>query len=257
MKQLDLLAKTVSAEVTTSDVGRTPTAADLAAWLAARLGRAVRLVLTNNRSTMLSYREADGAIDLRMHRFFLNAGLRELEATVRYLSEGDREAGATVDAFIQDQLEQVRPAPRKLRSEGRFHDLGAILADLNARFFHGRCDVSITWGLPGTRRRRRSIQLGSYSSHERLIRVHPSLDQAFVPHTYVSWVVFHEMLHEVFGVERGSGRGRRKLHPPEFNVLEETFPGYAECKEWERENLPRLLSFRPDGGWRRSARARR
>jgi hypothetical protein len=255
MKQLDMWTRAAPKTAVAVEPDRRPTADELAAWLAARLGRAVRLVLTNNRSTLLSYREDGGVIHLRLHRFFLNAGTRELEAMARFLSDDDREAGAVVDAFIEDQLEQVRVAPRKLRGKGRFHDLDEILTELNARFFHDKCEVAITWGHAGTRRYRRSIQLGSYSSHERLIRVHPSLDQAFVPRAYVAWVVFHEMLHEVLGVERG--RVRRKLHPPEFSALEESYPGYAECKQWEQENLHRLLSFRPDGPRRRKPRVRR
>jgi hypothetical protein len=126
---------------------------------------------------------------------------------------------------------------------GRFHDLQTILSELNRDFFHGACEAQVTWGSAGGRRYRRSIQLGSYASQERLIRIHPCLDQAFVPRNYVAWVVFHEMLHEVFGVERN--RGRRTIHPPEFTVIEQTFPGYQECKTWEADNLHRLLRFRP------------
>lgn len=247
MKQLDMWTRAAPKTAVAVEPDRRPTADELAAWLAARLGRAVRLVLTNNRSTLLSYREDGGVIDLRLHRFFLNAGIRELEAMTRFLSDDDREAGAVVDAFIEDQLEQVRVAPRTLRGRGRFHDLDEILTELNARFFHDQCEVAITWGHAGTRRYRRSIQLGSYSSHERLIRVHPSLDQAFVPRAYVAWVVFHEMLHEVLGVERG--RGRRKLHPPEFSALEESYPGYAECKQWEQENRSNQSAYATRNPW--------
>jgi hypothetical protein len=193
---------------------------------------------------------------LRLHRFFSVAPAPVLEGLAAFLG-GSSEGGRIVDAFIHEQSAELEVAPRSVRPVGRFHDLQEILASLNAEFFHGSCRARITWGSAGNRRYRRSIQLGSYASHEKLIRVHPCLDQAFVPRAYVSWVVFHEMLHEVFGVER-RGRGRRKLHPPEFNALEETFPGYAECKQWERDNLHRLLRFRPDRPSRRSApRARR
>ena len=120
-----------------------------------------------------------------------------------------------------------------------------ILTELNARYFHNASEARITWGASGTRRRRRSIQLGCYVGRERLIRIHPSLDQPFVPRHYVAWVVFHEMLHEVFGVE-GDG-GRRSLHPPEFMAIEQSFPGYETCLRWEEANLDRLLRYRSPG----------
>ena len=76
---------------------------------------------------------------------------------------------------------------------------------------------------------------------EQLIVIHPSLDQAFVPEYYVAWIVFHEMLHDVYGVEQK--RHRRVVHPPEFGVLEQSFPDFARAKDWEAHNLDRLLRF--------------
>ena len=60
---------------------------------------------------------------------------------------------------------------------------------------------------------------------------------------YVAWVIYHEMVHEVFGEE--TVNGRRCVHPPEFRVLEESYPDFARCKVWEDKNLNRLLRFRP------------
>lgn len=225
-------------------------AASFEEWLGAELGRPVRLLVTNNRSTMLSVRERSGTLDVRLHRFFLAAAAAEREALARYLATSDPAAARVLDAFIGQESAKLPPPPRRVRPHGRFHDLTAIRDELNATFFHGACSARITWGHAGGRRNRRTIQLGCYVGRERLIRIHPCLDQEFVPRQYVAWVVFHEMLHELFGVD-GHGQ-RRTLHPPEFGALEATFPGYRECKQWERENLPRLLRFRrPSAGRRR------
>jgi hypothetical protein len=213
----------------------------LGRWLAARVGKPVRVTFTNNRSTMLSCREALDAFHLRLHRFFSVAPPRVLEALAGYLG-GSAQAGRIVDQYIHEQSADLEIEPRAVRPRGRFHDLKEIFDELNRKFFHGACDARITWGSAGSRRYRRTIQLGSYVSQERLIRVHPCLDQAFVPRQYVAWVVFHEMLHEVFGVDRRGGR--RTIHPPEFGALEQTFPGYLECKQWEADNLHRLLRYR-------------
>ena len=237
MEQLRLVRATPDAAVDPSQPG------PLGDWLSARVGKRVRVTFTNNRSTMLSCREEVDALHLRVHRFFAVAPAEVLEALAAYLG-GNAAAGRIVDAFVHQQSAELEIESRSVRPRGRFHDLQAILDRLNQEFFHGACAARITWGSAGSRRRRRTIQLGSYVSQEKLIRIHPCLDQAFVPERYVAWVVFHEMLHEVFGVERSAGR--RAVHPPEFGALEQTFPGYLECKRWEAENLHRLLRFRPN-----------
>ncbi|MBI3180507.1 MAG: hypothetical protein HYZ27_12660 [Deltaproteobacteria bacterium] len=214
----------------------------LADWLSARLGRQVRLVFTHNRSTMLSFREDDEVLAVRLHRKFAGAGQAEAEAPARYLAGGDRTASRVLDAFVARATADLPSASVVVAPRGRFHHLGAVLAELNERYFHGQCRARITWGAAGPRRWRRSIQLGCYVASQRLIRIHPSLDQAFVPRPYVAWIVFHEMLHEVLGVEHGR---RRCLHPPEFAALEASYPDHAAAKAWEQQNLHRLLVYRP------------
>jgi hypothetical protein len=214
----------------------------LAEWLTARLGKPIELVLTRNRSTLLSWRERRGVLEVRAHRAFLVAAEPEREALARVLAGNDRRASRLLDRFLGEVSLDGDAPPRPVVTAGRFHDLASILAELNARFFHGACRARITWGSAGSRGYRRSIQLGCYVARERLIRIHPSLDQVFVPRQYVAWVVFHEMLHETLGIAEHSPR--RTLHPPELRALEETFPSFAECKAWEEQNLHRLLRFR-------------
>ena len=212
--------------------------------LARYTGRAVRVTFTQNRSTMISYREKHGgALDIRLHQMFLEAPDGVLAALAVYLTGRDKRAAAVIDGFIRARQAEVPPPDVRCVPTGRFHDLRALFDRLNATYFHGACVARITWGSAGSRRYRRSIQLGCYVRGESLIRVHPCLDQAFVPEFYVAWIVFHEMLHEVFGVERHGTR--HSIHPPEFVAIEQTYPDYARCKAWEEQNLPRLLRFRP------------
>jgi hypothetical protein len=213
----------------------------LAEFLAAALGRPVRLVLTSNRTSLVSYRERGSALHVRLQRVFVEAGERERQALVRFLAGDGRGVTGVLEEFVA-----ARPRAREPRTPcrpvGRFHHLGQVLAELNTEFFHEASRARITWGAAGSRRYRRSIQLGCYVAEEGLIRIHPALDQAFVPRNYVAWIVFHEMLHEVFGVDRKGSR--RCVHPPEFMAIEQTFPHYQHCKAWESDNLHRLLRFR-------------
>lgn len=229
----------------------TARAADLSAdELAQRLtsltGRFAVVRFTENRATMLSFRQREGRLQVRVHRAFASASEVEILALARYLTSRDREAGRMLDTFLRQTRAAVatpsRPAP--LRTQGRFFDLAVVHAQANTTYFHGACTSRITWGSAGSKRYRRSIQLGCYVRDDHLIRVHPSLDQDFVPRYYVDWIVFHELLHEVFGVDDVRG-GRRSLHPPEFRACEESHPAHGIAKRWEHDNLHRLLRYRP------------
>ncbi|MEO0460167.1 MAG: hypothetical protein AAF219_04930 [Myxococcota bacterium] len=216
---------------------------ELARFLAGVMRRPVHLTITDNRRTMLSSREERGVLRLRLHHMFLPASPEIWHALGSYLHEGDARAGIEIDGFIERNQNRVRQEIGPLKPQGRFHDLDALFAELNRTYFHEASAARVTWGRAGSRRYRRSIQLGCYIAEDDLIRIHPCLDQSFVPAFYVSWVMFHEMLHEAFGVEERNGR--RDIHPPAFVALEESYPDFQRAKAWERENLPRLLRYRP------------
>lgn len=211
--------------------------------LAARLGQAVRLVITDNRSTMLSARPKDGRLEVRLHHMFLTADENILQSVGDYLSESCAHAGAAIDRFIEENRSRFIAAGRPqsgLRTAGRHHDLRAIVDDLARRHFGGRVDVRITWGKNvRPKRRQRSLQLGTYLPEERLIRIHPVLDQPWVPRFFVEAVVFHEMLHHAMpAVVRG---GRSHYHTSAFRKRERSFEYHRASEQWQEENLWRLL----------------
>jgi len=222
-----------------------------------RLQRPVDLVLTRNRTNVLSFSEReDGTIRVRLQRVFLEAPEHVLDAVASFIRRPRREARELLLDYFDSRPEADRRPPRprrpvsELRSAGRFHDLGEILSGLNARFFGGALRSAITWGRSGLaparrsrRRRGRAIRFGSYAREHDLIRIHPVLDSAWVPRLFVEAIVFHEMLHAVYPVDRGPG-GRRRVHSPEFRRRERSFPGHAEALRWEKENLARLLASR-------------
>ena len=81
--------------------------------------------------------------------------------------------------------------------------------------------------------------MGSYSLEENLIRIHPGLDQEWIPACYLRWVVFHEMLHAAQPAPVVNGR--HAFHTPEFAAEERRFVQYVEATEWERRNIAALL----------------
>lgn len=224
---------------------RLAAASRLADAISELLGERVRLAVHDNRSTMVSFRRAPGAVCYRVHHLFLDAPgevVRALAAFAapRLRAARRREAGRRIDAWVRRNRGAIAPLDAgSLRPRGRHHDLAAILERLNAAHFGGAVRAAIGWGRDGGRAPRRSIKTGVYLHDARAIRIHPALDRAEVPEFYVAAVVFHEMLHQVVPGE-DSGR-RRVVHGPEFRRRERAYPGHARAREWERRNLDLLL----------------
>jgi len=214
-----------------------------------RTGMPLSLTLTDNTSTMLSLKRCrhTGKATLRLHRMFLHADPPVVQALSDWVSHPRaRRSGTLIDEFIEKNrhhIEKRAKRPKRLRTRGRVHDLPEMYAEINAAFFENAVDAPITWGkMPARRRRRRSILYGSYTPEDHLIRIHPLLDQPFVPAYVVKFVVFHEMLHARLGVKI-SPTGRRQVHTAEFRRLESAYPDYGRACAWldSEENLRRLL----------------
>ncbi|MGH8068398.1 MAG: hypothetical protein ACRERE_24810 [Candidatus Entotheonellia bacterium] len=124
-------------------------------------------------------------------------------------------------------------------NRGRHHDLEAILGGLRARYFPDCAEVRIRWGRWGGRARPRSMRFGAYLPDAQSIRIHPALDQAFVPRYFVEFIVYHELLHRVIPPVRVNGR--HQIHSPAFRRREREFPAYAEAIAWRQRSLRRLL----------------
>jgi hypothetical protein len=123
---------------------------------------------------------------------------------------------------------------------GRYHDLETIKQHLCARYFPTGREVAIGWGRWSGRARPRSIRFGVYLPEARLIRIHPALDQAFVPRFFVEFIVYHEILHHVIPPVRVNGR--YQIHTPAFRQREQAFPAYAAAVAWRKRHLHRMLA---------------
>lgn len=219
----------------------------LADCLRAYLPQLERLTLTDNTSTMISAKPtAGGSYRVRLHRMFATASPGVLKALATYIRGANRQSASTVRRFIAEQRHLIRRPPRRrrsagaLRTKGRYVDLQALYHDINRRYFGDQLQASITWGRRnGGRGPRASIRFGSYSAAENLIRIHPALDQPFVPAYFLQALIHHEMLHKHLGVQ--ARNGRRIVHSPQFRALERRFPEYARARRWEKANLRRLI----------------
>ena len=215
----------------------------LEATLASEAGKPLRLVLTENRSVLLSFRREEDRVLLRLHRMFLHAPLAVITAVARSLRRRSRRADGEVRRFMNENLHRVQKAPRVLPAlvtHGSAHDLDDIYARMNAMFFGGSMRVPITWGRGSGRARRGGITFGSYDPVLRLIRIHPVLDRVDVPLYFLESVVYHEMLHHHLGGVTDRS-GRTVYHSRAFRTAEARYPRHADALRWEKENLRILL----------------
>jgi predicted metal-dependent hydrolase len=223
-------------------------------------GRLAALDLTDNRRTILTVKPArpgpPAPLVLRLHRSFVDAPDDTLRAVAVFASSrrgspSSREALAKIrEHFSRHCRTTPSSAARRTvaRPVGEVFDLRELRDEVNRTYFGGRLKVKISWGkapAPGRclrRGRKSTIQLGSYSYEENLIRLHRTLDQPRVPRYVVEAVVYHEMLHAA--IPPVVRNGRRYVHTPEFRRREQEFRHLERAERWIERHLPDLLQVR-------------
>ncbi len=111
----------------------------------------------------------------------------------------------------------------------KFH-LDAIFQTLNMQYFGEKLPMPrLVWSSARAQRR-----LGYYHPEIHTIAVNQKLDSNGIPRLLVEYILYHEMLHQQFGIEHRNGR--RYAHTAAFHQAEKRFRGYQEA-----ENLIKLL----------------
>ena len=124
-----------------------------------------------------------------------------------------------------DQARRERGRKRLLPARGRWHKLEEIFQRLNENFFQGKLAVaSLGWSLRSSR-----TILGHYDAGHGMIVINRVLDSPKAPAHLVEYLVFHEMLHMRFPVERNGHR--RVVHSGEFRRAEREYPKYQEARK--------------------------
>ncbi|HEV7424719.1 MAG TPA: hypothetical protein VGQ46_00020 [Thermoanaerobaculia bacterium] len=125
---------------------------------------------------------------------------------------------------------ETRPLPLG-NSDQRDYRLASLAAEVHRTYFYKYPALPVRWGQQITRKKRRSIRLGSYNHITTEIRIHPLLNAPDVPAFFIQSVIFHEYLHHVLGAS----------HNRRFHKEERKFRYYRESKEWIRRHLWLLL----------------
>ncbi|TAN40836.1 MAG: hypothetical protein EPN25_06375 [Nitrospirae bacterium] len=209
---------------------------DLLSHLTRLTGYGISLTITDNVSSMISYRKKGPAVALRLHRIFLQADRTVIEELGQFI-RNRRHRTPLIRRYILEHAGSVAPKPSRkqvLVTRGRHHDLSAVSQRVNAAYFNGRISAGITWGSKKVSHGIRRRILGSYNSRTNTIRINPVLDRKDVPLYYLEFIVYHEMLHADLGVEKKNGR--RSVHPRTFREKERLFHHYDKALLWEKRS---------------------
>jgi hypothetical protein len=170
------------------------------------------------------------AIDLRLHIGFWGAPATTLASLVGAIggdaacrAEAKRYGRSDAYAAVVATLEDLVGPPCRA-AVGRHYDLEALFHRLNHRYFQGRLEMPrLRWS-----RRRTVRKMGHYDVQRDTVVLSATLDAPGVPPLVVEYVLYHELLHKVFGVSYE--RGRCRAHTPAFRRAEARFSGYETAK---------------------------
>ncbi|HUT53872.1 MAG TPA: hypothetical protein VM658_10825 [bacterium] len=216
---------------------------EFTAELAALVAEPVKIILTSNRSTLISVREGKGGQKTaRVQCAFRAADHETMKALARFILKPDARSRRRIDAFLHNNQALIEAMARDssprlaARSAGRHLDLTRVLNKVRREYGIRVPGVAISWSSGGTRRKRRArrtIKFGSYCHRSKTIKIHPGLDSPDVPEFFVEYIVYHELLHALFPPVAGDG-GRRDVHTAEFKRFEKKFPRYEEARKFEK-----------------------
>ena len=123
-------------------------------------------------------------------------------------------------------VRQTRGRKKMLGPQGDYYNLDEVFESLNQRFFFGLLGrPELTWSGVSARR-----SLGHYDPAHNTIVVSRVFDRRNTPRYAIEYLVYHEMLHLKHPVK--VKRGRRCVHPREFQAEERLFPELDLAKEY-------------------------
>lgn len=146
-----------------------------------------------------------------------------------------------IESYLEEKVRPSLPGPPAVggeKNENGF-DLQDIFDRLNGEYFQGGVDAAVGWGRDSRTANRSAIRFGSYDIAKKAIRIHPRLNQDFVPRHVVELTVFHEMCHQ--WAPSRIENGVRRDHHPEFKKNEKRYRFYKEARWWEKRNWRKLL----------------
>lgn len=204
--------------------------------------------LNSNERTLLSLRGSKSeGIRLSLHRGLLDhpAALAELPAWIRGRGRVPGPAlKAAIDTVFGAQAKKRRAHPSIAPSFTALNgpvDLESLYAEVHGQWFPKLTRPPIAWGPHQRPKRRRHIRFAAYHRrpHARII-VNRLLDQSWVAHEFLRYVLYHELCHHAQACDPVRGENP---HSVRFKEWEACYPRFHELLAWEKVHLDRFLSI--------------
>lgn len=117
---------------------------------------------------------------------------------------------------------------------GQHYDLVEIFNRVNEEYYSGDIERPILiWNRTITHRK-----LGHYQPSTDTVMISITLDNPGVPSFVLDYVMYHELLHKLIGVQEVDGR--HYAHSPSFKIEERKFRQYAEAKDFLKNYVARF-----------------
>ncbi len=197
------------------------------------IGEAFKLILTRNRTSLISFKRVQGELVIRMQEAFLGAPEQLIVDLGKWIKSPRGGAPKSIREFAGTIIHpEVRARSRKLyhQSETKVHDLKILYDKVNQEFFEGKIEVDITYGRDSSRQKVNVRRLGSFSRRQKLITIHPLLDDPRVPELIITFTIFHEMLHAL------QPDAHKRPHDKAFRIAEKQHPEYEKVMAWRKKN---------------------
>lgn len=208
------------------------------------LKKSVKFTINDNRSTMLSVRWEPDCTKVSIHRFFEKAPKNVMDSLACYIRQEEDVVSLNVKSFIEKNIHELNYTNHlhamALNFQGKIYNLKALLSNINKEYFDNSLDLNITWYAQKKKKNQSQIIFGLYHCPLKLIKINQFLDSPKVPEYLVSYVIYHEMLHNVYPSYYDEA-GKRRIHHKEFKKREAQYKYYEMAQEWIEKNREKLF----------------
>lgn len=204
----------------------------------------IQLIINDNRSSILNVRWEPFCTKVSLNRIFLSAPKNVITALANSIAKKQTRAAPEVKAFIQKSLQKMdyssKIDPLDLSHQGEIYNLKIIYDRLNSVYFNNILNLQITWFGDPAKRNKSNISFGLYHDALKLIKINRLMDSSIYPEYFISFIIYHEMLHcacPPFVDEKGIHR----IHHRAFKAREKQFKDYDLAKKWIQQHRTTLF----------------
>ncbi len=134
-----------------------------------------------------------------------------------------------------------RPRSKPKAKAGNHHNLNELFAELNSKYFDNSLSIPVEWSGSGITESKSVVRLGYYSPRKKLIKISRILDYPHVPKFFVSFILYHEILHHILPPYQVFG-SKRKIHHREFKQKEKEFHEYQQSQAFLKDFKKELFA---------------